>query len=304
MDFNKLKAFIVVAEELNFRRSAEILAMSQPPLTRLISSLEAELGTKLFERTTRKVSLTGAGVLLLKEAREIAASLERIESDVKHAGKLKSGVLKIGFSRTVFMARFPSLIEEFQSRFPKIKLELQEDSSQEIIKKLKTQHYDLGFVESITSDQILERHQVDAETLGVLLPKNHPLAKKKQITFNELQNETLILHHRREAEEFYDRVANLIHKMRKKPKIYIKNQNESCPILVAMGKGVSLTIPGSQHFAPEQTKFVPIAEMFLPVSVFWNKDNDQASLKTFISFIIEKRSVLSKKNECLVLVKS
>lgn len=301
MDFSKLRAFIVVAEELNFRRSAEILGMSQPPLTRLIASLEKELGTKLFERTTRSVRLTGPGVLLLKEAREIADAMGRIERDVRIAGKMKTGSIRIGFSRTAFMVRFPTMVEEFQNRFPKMKLDLHELPSGEIIKRLKNGQIDFGFSEQFSSDHGLRDHEIGSENLGVLLPLKHPLAKKKEIQFDDLKNETIILHHRREAEDFHDRVSKLIGGMKQKPKIYIKGETESCPILVATGKGVSLTISGSQNIAPEHTRFVPIRDMFLPVHVIWRDESLSPQLNTFLSFVMEKKSVLSRDTQCLVL---
>lgn len=301
MDLAKLKAFIVVAEELNFRKSADRLGMSQPPLTRLIASLEDELDTPLFERTTRQVRITGAGVVLLKEAREIMSSLGRIETEVRSMGKNRRGTLKIGFSAAVFLARFPVIIEEFSNRFPKVKLDLQQESSREILHGLKKGVFDIGFVEGITSHKDLESYQVQDEVLGVLLPKKHPLAKRKEIDFSELKNETIILHNKEEAEEFHARITRLIQGLNEKPKIYIKNDRESCPILVATGKGVSLTINGTQNIAMNETKFVPIKEMFLPVSVFWRKDDDNASSQVFLSFVKENRSLKHQKTECLVL---
>ena len=301
MDIARLKAFIVVAEELNFRKSADRLGMSQPPLTRLIASLEEELDTPLFERTTRQVRITGAGVVLLKEAREIMSALGRIETEVRSMGKDRRGALKVGFSAAVFLARFPTIIEEFSNRFPKLKLDLQQDSTREILHGLKKGLFDIGFVEGITSDKNLESYQVQDEVLGVLLPKKHPLAKRKEIEFSELKNETIILHSKHEAEEFHSRISRLIQGLKEKPKIYIKNDRESCPILVATGKGVSLTIAGSQNFAMNETKFVPIKEMFLPVSVFWRKENENSSAQVFLSFVMENRSLKHQKGECLVL---
>jgi len=301
MDIGKLKAFIVVAEELNFRRSAEILAMSQPPLTRLIASLEEELGTRLFDRTTRSVRLTGAGVLLLREAREIVAALARIETDVRAAGRLKAGNLRIGFSRTAFMARFPALIEAFQQRFPKIRLDLQEAPGREILQRLRDGRFDLGFVEGVTARDGLESHEIAAENLGVLVGQKHPLAKKKQIQFQDLKDETIILHHRREAEEFHDRIAHLIKTLPKKPRIYIKGEDESCPILVALGRGVSLTVASARNAAPEQTRFVQVRDMFLPLRIFWKAGGQTPHAKTFLSFAIENRSVLPQRMECAVL---
>lgn len=296
-----MKAFIVVAEELNFRKSADRLGMSQPPLTRLIASLEDELGTQLFERTTRQVRITGAGVVLLKEAREIMAALGRIETDVRAMGKSRKGELKIGFSATVFLARFPVIMEEFSNRFPKIKFDLQQESSREIIQGIKKGLFDIGFVEGITSDKDLDSFQVQDEILGVLLPKKHPLAKRKEIDFSDLKNETIILHNKQEAEEFHNRINRLIQGLKQKPKIYIKADRESCPILVATGKGVSLTINGSQNMAMNETKFVPIKEMFLPVSVFYKKDDSNPSSQVFLSFVKENRSLKKDKAHCLHL---
>lgn len=301
MDIGKLKAFIVVAEELNFRRSAEILAMSQPPLTRLIAALETELGTKLFERTTRSVRLTAAGIMLLREAREIIAALARIETEVRAVGKLKTGILKIGFSRTAFMARLPAILEEFQRRFPRITLDLREEFGKNIPKRVRDGVFDVGFVEGVAADDVLASHEIAAENLGVLLAHRHRLAKRKRIEFHELADETIILHHRREAEQFYDRIAHLVRGMAKKPRIYVKGDSESCPILVALGKGVSLTIADAQNLAPRETRFVPIVDMFLPVRALWKNDNTAAQLKTFLSFIIEHRSAAPHATECMVL---
>lgn len=301
MELRQLRAFIVVAEELNFRRSAEILAMSQPPLTRLIAAIEDELDTKLFDRTTRSVALTGAGVLLLREAREVIAALSRIETEVRAVGRMKAGSLRVGFSRTAFMARLPAIIDAFQERFPKTQLHLQEESGREILKRVGDGSFDVGFIEGVCASAGLESRAIGAENLGVLVARKHPLAKRKRISFHELQDETIILHSRREATEFHDRIAHLIRDMPKKPNVYIKQQSESCPVLVALGKGVALTIASARNMAPDQTRFVPIKDMFLPVHIFWKTGNGAPQLQAFLSFAIENRAAVAQATECIVL---
>ena len=301
MDLHKLKAFIVVAEELNFRKSAEILSMSGPPLTRLIASLEKELDTKLFERTTRSVYLTGAGVLLLKEAREIVAAFARIETEVRAVGKIKSGMIKIGFSRTTFVTRFPSIVEEFKNRFPKIKIELLEESSHEVVNLLKEGRIDVAFTEVTTQSECLKSHKVSSESVGALLPRKHPLAKRKEIQFRDLLNETVIVHSRREAAEFNDRTSHLVKGGAKKPQIYIKNQNESCPILVATGKGVSLTVNGAWSAIMDHVHLVPVIDMSIAIYMIWNPENCSSQLKSFLSLVMEKQNVLPHRSECLAL---
>lgn len=301
LDLRKLKAFIAVAEELNFRRAAEILAMSQPPLTRLIAALEEELDTRLFDRTTRRVELTGAGVLLLREAREMVAAMDRIETEVRAAGRMKAGSLRIGFSRTAFMARLPAIIDAFQERFPRAKLDLREESGPKILEQLRDGRFDVGFIEGVSTAEGLDSRAIGAENLGALVARKHRLAKRKWINFRELGDETIILHHPREAAEFHDRIAHLIEDMPKQPRVYIKEEVESCPVLVALGKGIALTIASARNLAPEQTRFVPIRDMFLPVNIFWKTGNGAPQLKTFVSFAIENRAAVAQATECIML---
>ncbi len=300
MDLHKLKAFIVLAENLNFRRSAEILGMSQPPLTRMIAALEKELDAALFERTTRSVRLTATGVVLLREAREIMAAFGRIEKDVRSISKIKKGALNIGFSPTVFFARFSSIMSEFKDRFPNVKTELHQDSKTEILKGLQHGRLDVGFLDAVTTHRGLQSGVVQDEVMGVLLNKEHKLARKKEISFAELKEETIILHPRSEAPEFHDRMLKLIRAVEPRPKIYIKGENEVCPILVATKKGVSLTIAGSNAFAPKETTFIPVKDLFLPVSVFWKEENVSPSLNVFLGFVLERRSLKKPQGDCLM----
>lgn len=299
MDLKKLRAFIVVAEELNFRKSAEILGMSQPPLTRLISSLEEDLATPLFERTTRQVKLTSAGIFLLKEGREILFRMETTENEIRSIGKIRSGQMSIGFSATSFLARLPKIIDEFQIRFPKLKLELHQDSRKRILSGIKDGRFDIGFAEGLVLEKDFHSHLVKDEALGALLPQGHPLAKRKKIELADLKDDTIILHPRKEHHEFFDTVHQLFQQSGIAPKTYIKSEGESCPILVSLKKGVVLTIAASKNSAPEDTVFVPIENLHLPVSAVWLETNENPLLKSFLSFATENSVLGKQKAECL-----
>ncbi|PJZ64412.1 LysR family transcriptional regulator [Leptospira wolffii] len=300
MKLEKLKAFVVVADELNFRKSAEILGMAQPPLTRLIASLEKDLSTKLFERTTRQVQLTSAGIYLLKSGKEIIAQAEKAEREVRAIGKMRSGKLSVSFSRACFMASLPVIIREFQNRFPKIKLELQEERSDKILKGLKSGRYDVGFLDGTIADSELKNRAIRDEALGVLLPDHHPLAKRKFIEIKDLKNDTIILHSKKEAGGFYNAILRLFELSGIRPNIYVKKEKEICPELVASGKGLSLRISGSHPSHFPGTELVPIRNSFLPVSVFWLEENERQEFKSFLSFVTEKDILRSKESECLM----
>ncbi len=299
MDLHRLRAFVVVAEELNFRKSAEKLGMSQPPLTRLISSLEDELATPLLERTTRQVRLTSAGMYLLKEGKEILAKVEAAAGEVRAIGKIRSGHIAIGFSMTSFLARLPGIIDGFRERNPKLKLELHQGSRRNILAGIRDGSLDAGFVEGIVPGGEMESLLVKDETLGVLVPRMHPLAKRKEIGLSDLKDETIILHPRKEHHEFFDTIHQLFRKNGISPKTYIKADGESCPLLVSLGKGVILTIAGSQNKVPGRTRFVPLANLQLPVSAAWLSSDENPLLKSFLSFVSESAVPVRRKAECL-----
>jgi DNA-binding transcriptional LysR family regulator len=300
MDIGKLKAFIVVAEELNFRRSAEVLGMSQPPLTRLISSLERELSTRLFDRTTRTVELTAAGLLLLKEAREIVSRSDNIARELRAVAPRRAGKLNVGFSTTAFLACLSKIVDEFRSHFPKVLLELHQESRRGVLAGLKTAKFDACLLEGSVEANGIETHLVQDEPLGVLLPKNHRLAKRRELELRELKEDVFILHPRREQQAPFDTVIKLCERHGFRPKTYIKNQHESCPVLVAIGKGISLTVSSSHSFVADETRFVPVKRLYLPVSIYWTNDNANPALKSFLSFVIENASLRRPRAECLV----
>ena len=299
MDLAKLSAFTVVAEELNFRKSAERLGMSQPPLTRLIASLEEDLGLSLFQRTTRKVSLTAAGLLLFNEARSIFSKLEKIEADVRAVSKIKRGTLEVGFSQTAFLARLPKIIEEFKLRLPGVRFELNQFPRAELIRGLNAGKLDLAFHEGDSEFEGLSRSAVTDEIMGVLVPKTHVFAKRKEIEFRDLKNETLILHPRSENSDHFARISQLCRTAKIEPKTYIKKPHESCPILVATGKGLSLTIAPARDLAFQETRFIPIKSLFLPVSIYWKPENTNPSLKSFLSTTLENQLFKVQTVECL-----
>ena len=110
MDSRQLSAFLTVAEELNFRKAAERLGMSQPPLSRLISQLEAELEIKLFHRDTRSVELTGAGLHLWKRGEELIKGLSDLENEMRSLSKERRQDLCLAFSFGALHSSLPRLI--------------------------------------------------------------------------------------------------------------------------------------------------------------------------------------------------
>ena len=133
MELRHLRYFIAVAEELHFGRAAQVLGISQPPLSQQIQALEQELGARLFERTNRRVALSEAGRLFLEEARRVLAQVDKAADVARRAQLGELGELKIGFTSSApFNSSIPQAIFAFRQAFPAVHLDLKEMSSREV----------------------------------------------------------------------------------------------------------------------------------------------------------------------------
>lgn len=124
VELRHLRYFLAVAEEKHFGRAADRLHMAQPPLSSQIKQLEAELGTVLLERTTRRVDLTEAGALLMERARQILADVEAAKFDVAEVGRGAAGVLRLGFAGTATYRLMPEIVRTARERLPLVRLQI------------------------------------------------------------------------------------------------------------------------------------------------------------------------------------
>ena len=147
MELRDLNAFLVLAEELNFRKAAARLHLTQPPLTRLVHKLEAQLGVQLFERSTTKVELTRSGVILYQGAKDLIDQAERLKQEVSQSGKDSEGILRVGFSAPVFHSILGPMLSSFRFHYPEMRIITEDASAQEQLKLLQTGKLEVAFVE-------------------------------------------------------------------------------------------------------------------------------------------------------------
>jgi DNA-binding transcriptional LysR family regulator len=122
MELRHLRYFVAVAEEMNFSRAAERLYIAQPPLTRLIHALEAELGIELFERRKRQISLTPAGEAFLDQAYVILAQCEEAVQMAQRISRGEIGQLRVGFCETAICSFLPEAIRLYEELFPGVRV--------------------------------------------------------------------------------------------------------------------------------------------------------------------------------------
>jgi DNA-binding transcriptional LysR family regulator len=194
MELRQLRYLIALAEELNFTRAAASEHIAQPALSQQIRKLENEVGVALVERTTRHVSLTEAGQLLVVRARRILAELDSAHSELEALRGIDRGHVTIGAIHTMGPIDLSLALTEFHSRYPQVALSVREHTSDECAELLRIDEVDLAFLsvtERVESHE-LGLHQLISEELLVLLPIDHPLARHDEIRMAELAHEQFI----------------------------------------------------------------------------------------------------------------
>jgi DNA-binding transcriptional LysR family regulator len=193
MELRHLRYFLAVAESLNFGRAATRLGIAQPPLSRQIKDLEAEIGTPLFHRTPRGVVLTDAGSVFAQKALQIVASTEEAVAETRDAGVGRGGRLVVGFVHSVAYSLLPRLLPEFKRRHPKVAVSLREVTVIDKESALLSEHIDIGIFRPPPRHPDIVNFPVNEEGFVLALPSSHPLARRRRVPVQALADEQLIL---------------------------------------------------------------------------------------------------------------
>jgi DNA-binding transcriptional LysR family regulator len=195
IELRQLRYFVAVAEELHFGRAAERLHMSQSPLSRAIRELEREIGVVLFVRTTRRVELTPAGLLLLERARRALAEIDAAVADARRLTRSGDGVLRLGYGP--FNGGAASrIVEVLRAERPELNLRLVQELTLDAIRRVGA--HELAAAVVMESPAAARRHgvRVDAlrdEPLLAALPPSHRYASEPAIPIGEFVAEPVLL---------------------------------------------------------------------------------------------------------------
>lgn len=173
--FHQLRSFVAVAEELSFRRAAERLHISQPPLSRQIRSLESSLGVSLFDRGRRNVTLTTAGKLFLTQATGLVEAAARAQRLVRDAHEGRVGSMRVGYIEPSAFDLLPHVLARFRQALPGVDLELHEMHSFEAVRQLEQHKVDVAYLRPPVESGSIELTMLHPDRLIAVLPEDHPL---------------------------------------------------------------------------------------------------------------------------------
>jgi DNA-binding transcriptional LysR family regulator len=288
MNFQRLRYFVAVAEELNFSRAAERLRMAQPPLSYQIKRLEEELGAQLFYRTKRSVRLTDAGHLLLGEARDLLVHAEHTASMVHRVGQGEVGQLTVGFVPSAANRVLPPILRAFGERFPSVELLLREVDPARLLRTLADGRVDVGFLYLPFEEDSLDSRPVSRETFVAALPDTHPLSDEPRVPLRALADEPFVLTPRYQGAGLRDKIVAHCRRAGFEPNVvqaaWLMQTTVS---LVAGGIGVTLVPASLQNLqrAGVTYKYVEGLSPEIELGVVWRRDTPSAVLRVFLGIV-------------------
>ena len=146
MELANLQAFVAVAEQESFSLAAERLFLTQPAVSKRIATLESELNQRLFDRIGRRIRLTEPGKVLLPRARRIISELEDSRRELANLAGRIEGRVKIGTSHHIGLHRLPSLLRQFTSQYPEVKLDIQFLGSEDACHGVENGELEIGVI--------------------------------------------------------------------------------------------------------------------------------------------------------------
>ena len=295
MTITQLKYILSVAKYQNFTVAAEHSYVTQPTLSMQIQKLEDELEAKLFNRSKKPIELTEIGKKVVEQAKIIVDESTRI-TDIVHQQKgFIGGEFKIGIIPTIMPTLLPMFLMNFTNKYPKVKLIIEELTTDEIVRKLTDGHIDAAIAATPLENEAIKERPLYYEPFLGLIPHGHRLFKNKNININELEVDDILL--LEDGHCFKESVLNLCRNYRSDTSRNFQLQSGSFDTLIKLSKeGLGMTLlPYLQTLDLSDTDKVFLREFETPppareVSLLYHKSQLKMqlieALKTTIDGVV------------------
>lgn len=247
MEIRVLRYFLTVVREESITRAAETLHITQPTLSRQMTQLEAEVGVKLFERGTRKITLTDEGILLRRRAEEIMELVDKTQKELTVQEEMVEGCISIGCGELAAVQLLPDVFRTFSQKYPLVTYDLFTATADQVKERMELGMIDIGLLlEPIDIDKYDFIRLGVKERWVVLMRPDDPLAEKEYITPKDLAEHPIIMARRSNVQ---NELANWFGDYFNNIQILFKsNLSTNGAIMVQRGLGYSLVVEGSIPF--------------------------------------------------------
>ncbi|WP_057433136.1 LysR family transcriptional regulator, partial [Pseudomonas syringae] len=235
----QLRCFTTVATELNFRRAAERLNMTQPPLSRQIQLLEHHLGVELFTRSTRSVALTAAGRAFFIEAQNLLEQAQQAATAARRFAQGDIGSVTISFVGSAVYEFLPKVIAEARLKQPQVKIVLSEMNTYQQHEALRARRIDLGIVRSPLLETGYATECLVREPFVLAVPAGHPLASAESVSVQDLDGQPFLMYSHTAYPPFNELLTGMLRSARVAPQ-FVQWLGSSLTILALVNAGMGL----------------------------------------------------------------
>lgn len=294
MDYDQLASFLEVAKLQSFSRAAEKIYRTQPAISAQVRLLEQDCGEKLFDRSGKKVLLTPAGEILRRYAEKILGMQKEALQAIAELNQTPRGKLYIGANEATCLYVLPKTFAHFKQLYPLVQISIYRNFSHKIIQKVQEGAVDMGIVTLPQSATNMEVIPVFKDEVQVVVPKNHPLAKNRSVTVQELAQFPIILPKTGHTRVVIDR---LLREHRDHLQISMELASvETQKKFVGAGLGISLL---SRSYAQAEVaagilKLIPLAgqKLYRELGLIYRRDRYLSlPAKVFIDVVRESTQV-------------
>lgn len=260
MELRHLRYFVAVAEELNFSRAAERLHVSQPPLSRQIQDLEAELKVKLLERDRQSVRLTRAGRVVLVRARRLLGDAEALLNETRRIDRERHEELQIGYAPSPTAGIVSGMLSRYCKLSPGARITLHDLSPSEIVTGLRARKLDAGLTLRPPAGDMrgLGFILVRRYSAGVICPLESPMARETSLRPSSVLRKDLVAYQAKQFPEYHLWLSKVLGVKTNRLRICAECDDAlSIVAAVESGRGVAVTGQFITAIAGERVCFVP-----------------------------------------------
>jgi len=290
MELRHLRYFQAVAEELSYSRAARRLRIAQPALSRAVKEIEHELSCELLERNRRTVRLTPAGRVLLHEAAGLFDRWEESLRRVRRSATGEEGELRLGYIGPPTQPFLGRILGEYRKRYPRVSIHLEERTPERVWEMVAKGRLSLGLTRPVPMSEALGLRTIllREERLGIVVPRDHPLAQKSSVSWQQLAPEPLIVLARREGVGLHDAVLAGCRQAGFAPRLaYTPSLIGTVLSYVEAGAGIGIVT--DSVLTPEQPlQFVVLKPaVAVPLVLVWQEDEDDPPVQRFRELLTE-----------------
>jgi DNA-binding transcriptional LysR family regulator len=290
MELRHLRYFQAVAEELSFSRAAKRLHVAQPALSRAIKQLEHNVGADVLERSRHYVRLTPAGAVLL---REIAALLQQVEEVVRRVRRTaagEEGELRLGYIGPPTQPFLGRLLHDYRKRYPLVSIHLEERTPERVWEMVARGRLSAALTRPVLAHEALGLRTIllREERLGIVVPVDHPLAKRRFVPWTTLAREPLVVLARREGIGLHDAVIAGCRQAGVTPRLaHTPSLIGTVMSYVEAGAGIGVVTESVVTPTPA-LRFVLLKPILrVPLVFVWQENDDSPPVQRFRELILE-----------------